>query len=221
MFKEQTQGFFTFIREQGVVGLAVGFILGGAVSALVKSIVEDIINPLISSTIRDIDTLNSIMLGPVAFGSFISALIDFIGRGNLSNLQSGLYSSDFGLKTTEEISAMYEAEDFKANEPVLLININRLYRRDMTEEDLYEATRKAWVIGKQREKAKYAVATYRGLTREVYKIHKWYPIEVNGKTRWGFEGVKAEDEIRSRYRYKSIAKYFVKGAANPIKYVNC
>jgi len=78
MFKEQTQGFFTFIREQGVVGLAVGFILGGAVSALVKSIVEDIINPLISSTIRDIDTLNSIMLGPVAFGSFISALIDFI-----------------------------------------------------------------------------------------------------------------------------------------------
>jgi hypothetical protein len=150
-----------------------------------------------------------------------SALIDFIGRGNLSNLQSGLYSSDFGLKTTEEISAMYEAENFKTDEPILLININRLYRRDMTEKELYEATRKAWVIGKQRDKAKYAVATYRGLTREVYMIHRWYPIEVNGKTRWGFEGVKAEDEIRSRYRYKSIANYFLQGAANPIKYVNC
>ena len=29
---QQMNGFISFIREQGVVGLAVGFILGGAVS---------------------------------------------------------------------------------------------------------------------------------------------------------------------------------------------
>jgi len=76
--KGQTTGFFQFIREQGVVGLAVGFILGGAVSALVKSIVEDVINPLISAGIKNIDTLSSITLGPVAIGSFVAAVIDFV-----------------------------------------------------------------------------------------------------------------------------------------------
>lgn len=33
------KGFLNFIREQGVVGLAVGFILGGAVSKVVSAIV--------------------------------------------------------------------------------------------------------------------------------------------------------------------------------------
>ncbi|MBN1168519.1 MscL family protein [Candidatus Woesebacteria bacterium] len=32
------KGFMNFIREQGVVGLAVGFILGGAVSKVVSSL---------------------------------------------------------------------------------------------------------------------------------------------------------------------------------------
>ena len=33
------KGFLEFVRTQGVVGLAVGFILGGAVSNVVKSFV--------------------------------------------------------------------------------------------------------------------------------------------------------------------------------------
>lgn len=43
----QLGGFLNFIREQGVVGLAVGFLLGGAVSGLVKSLVDNIINPVV------------------------------------------------------------------------------------------------------------------------------------------------------------------------------
>ena len=39
--------FINFIREQGVVGLAVGFILGGAVAKTVTAIVEDIVNPIV------------------------------------------------------------------------------------------------------------------------------------------------------------------------------
>ena len=96
-----------------------------------------------------------------------------------------------------------------------------LYRRDMTEIELYDATRKSWVVGSRKEKAQYAIATYRGLTREVYKIDNWYPIKVNGKTRWGFNGIQASNDIRDGLRYKSIASFFVKGAANPIKYLNC
>ena len=39
--------FIDFIRKQGVAGLAVGFILGGAVSKVVSALVSDIINPII------------------------------------------------------------------------------------------------------------------------------------------------------------------------------
>lgn len=150
-----------------------------------------------------------------------ASLIDFVGMENLSNLQGGHYSSDFGLKTADEITAMYEAEELSTTEAIMLININRLYRRDMTETELYDATRKSWVVGSRKENAEYAIATYRGLTREVYKIENWYPIEVKGKTRYGFNGIQADSEIRNILRYKSIASFFSKGAANPIKYINC
>lgn len=39
-----------------------------------------------------------------------ASLIDFIGMKNLLNLQSGHYSSDFGIKSADEIIPLYEAE---------------------------------------------------------------------------------------------------------------
>lgn len=45
---KEAGGFITFIREQGVVGLAVGLAIGTAAGALVKTIVDQFINPLVS-----------------------------------------------------------------------------------------------------------------------------------------------------------------------------
>lgn len=150
-----------------------------------------------------------------------AALIDFIGLTNLSNSQGGHYSSDFGIKTTDEIIAMYSAEPLDTSLPIVLININRKYYREITQEELHDATREAWVIGSKRDRATYAVATYRGLTREVYKIQSWYPVDIEGKERWGFIGELASDAVREQLRYKAISSYFPQGAANPIKYLNC
>lgn len=150
-----------------------------------------------------------------------AALIDFVGMSNLSNLQGGHYSSDYGIKTADEIIAMYQAEELLTAEPCMLININRLYDKKMTGFDLYEATRKSWVVGIRREKVKYVIATYRGLTREIYKVHNWYSSILNGKSRWAFNGDIAHEDIRSILRYKSIKHFYKKGAANPIKYLNC
>lgn len=76
------KGFINFIREQGVVGLAVGFILGGAVSKVVSALVTDIINPLISLILGSTKGLNTaaINLGPakILYGDLISVVIDFI-----------------------------------------------------------------------------------------------------------------------------------------------
>jgi len=76
------KGFMKFIREQGVVGLAVGFILGGAVSKVVASLVEDIINPLLGVALGAAGNLSeaslSIGTAEIMWGSFISVIIDFL-----------------------------------------------------------------------------------------------------------------------------------------------
>ena len=110
-------------------------------------------------------------------------------------------------------------ENMVTSEPVILININRTYRPNMTDDELYEATRKWWVVGERREGAKYAVATYRGETLEAYEIHEWYPEEYDGKTRWVFRGEAADYEIRSQLVGKSVKRK--KGNQNPISYHNC
>ena len=61
------QSFINFIREQGVMGLAIGFILGGAVSKVVASFVEDIINPIIGIVLGATGALDEAVfkIGPV------------------------------------------------------------------------------------------------------------------------------------------------------------
>lgn len=71
-------GFLTFIREQGVVGLATGFILGGAVSKLVTALVNDIVNPILGFVLGSTEGLKSMMVGPLLLGDFVAVLIDFI-----------------------------------------------------------------------------------------------------------------------------------------------
>ncbi len=76
--------FITFIREKGVLGLAVGIITGGAVTSLVNSIVENLVNPLIGAITGTAGNLNdltyTIPLTHIIFkwGAFLSDLINFI-----------------------------------------------------------------------------------------------------------------------------------------------
>jgi large conductance mechanosensitive channel len=76
--------FISFIREKGVLGLAVGIIMGGAVTKIVNSIVENLINPLIGAITGAAGNLNSLSytvpMTEVTFkyGAFISSLIDFV-----------------------------------------------------------------------------------------------------------------------------------------------
>jgi large conductance mechanosensitive channel len=76
------KGFLNFIREQGVVGLAVGFILGGAVSKVVSSLVTDIINPFLGIILGATKGLEStyFKIGPakILWGHFVGTLIDFL-----------------------------------------------------------------------------------------------------------------------------------------------
>ena len=75
------KGFMNFVREQGVVGLAVGFILGGAVSEFVASFVGGIVNPLVAALFNTsgLDA-NSVSVGDatLAWGAVVASLINFL-----------------------------------------------------------------------------------------------------------------------------------------------
>jgi hypothetical protein len=67
-----------------------------------------------------------------------------------------------GLKTADEITAMYEAEELSTTEAIMLININRRYRRDMTETELdyphlYRRRILCWFLGLEGSKHNYRV----------------------------------------------------------------
>jgi len=76
------KGFVDFIREKGVVGLAVGFLLGGAVSKLVAALVEDLINPVISIVLNRVGNLADASVriagATLKWGHLVSTLIDFV-----------------------------------------------------------------------------------------------------------------------------------------------
>jgi large conductance mechanosensitive channel len=79
--KTPLQGFVDFIREQGVVGLAVGFILGGAVSKIVSSLVENVINPLVGIMLGKVNLADrawTVGSATLKYGAFVSTLIDFV-----------------------------------------------------------------------------------------------------------------------------------------------
>lgn len=87
--KKQARGFTDFIREQGVVGLAVGLAIGTASTVFVKSIVDGIITPVIGWLLPGGTDLGSMYLcldkGPagecinrLSYGAVLSSFISFI-----------------------------------------------------------------------------------------------------------------------------------------------
>jgi large conductance mechanosensitive channel len=74
-------GFIAFLKNYGIIGLAIAVIIGAAVGKLVSSLVADIIMPIVTFFIPGGNwreaTLN---LGPIILkvGSFIGNIIDFV-----------------------------------------------------------------------------------------------------------------------------------------------
>jgi len=76
------KGFIDFIRERGVVGFAVAFIVGGAVTKLVASLVTDIVNPILGVVLSRTKSLETMYFkfgqNKILWGHFVSSCIDFL-----------------------------------------------------------------------------------------------------------------------------------------------
>ncbi len=161
-----------------------------------------------------------------------AAVIDLMGKDNLTNRVRGWGSRVVGRSSLRELQTLYGASPARIDDPVLLIRINRLYRYGMSAQELYEATRGVWRIGEKREKVRFALATFRGIVREIYEVETWHlagstnyltrpaeEVQVSG--RWEFIGRVAEKAVRDKYLDKSVSGYFSSSSQNPVKYVNC
>lgn len=76
------KSFIEFIKTQGVVGLAVGFILSTQISQLVNAIVNDLINPFLGLFLGiqgNLDTAYfSIGKSQFLWGNLVNTLINFL-----------------------------------------------------------------------------------------------------------------------------------------------
>lgn len=94
---------------------------------------------------------------------------------------------------------------------------------------LYDATRGTWRVSlDSARRAKCALAVHNGVVREVYLIAQWLPagstMYADGGAadpieRYEFVGRIADEDVRARYRWRSVAHLCPKRAANPIMYV--
>ena len=101
-------------------------------------------------------------------------------------------------------------------ENIIAFKIAQSYDENMPKEALYDVTRGYWKVNLNRaDRAEYALSVYKGIVKEVYKIHQWLPAgSVPRPTlpdaevpegRYEFTGEVAEDRIRNRYLGKCIS----------------
>ena len=86
IINKQVGGFGEFIREFGVVGLAIGFVFGAQVKTVVDSFTSSIINPLLGLILPGTGNLNQKTFTVNLFsktavfgwGNFVSTIISFV-----------------------------------------------------------------------------------------------------------------------------------------------
>lgn len=167
-----------------------------------------------------------------------SSVIDLIGINNLTNKQSGYKSRTFGRMSLKQVNALHNKKSVKVDDPAILIRINQAFRYSMSQVELYDYTRGQWKLNPQRAKnAKYGLSVYEGIVQEVYEILDWYEagstfsVRPNNENiarnpeeriegRFEFIGNLAPENIREKYRFKSVEHYFQRGNSNPIMYQN-
>lgn len=113
--------------------------------------------------------------------------------------------------TVEEFELMYGAVPLKEDDikhSILVIKINKLYRRDMSKAELYDAVRGFWKASLksiETRKVEYVFGVYNGLIVAVYKPDEWhYGYEMIEIPQRGI--LKPEDHERLKNRVYFICK---------------
>jgi uncharacterized protein len=155
-----------------------------------------------------------------------SVCIDFAGLDMLSNGVKGKYSKKFGRSGIQEMIRRYDAPPTKPTEKCIAINVNQSYKPGMTDRQIYECTRGIWPLGKEKDKAEYALAVYQDVIVEVFKIEGWHKAgdifserTHLANNRHEFVG-NVSTQLSAKYKGKSLLGMFSGGKRFPVRYLN-
>lgn len=166
-----------------------------------------------------------------------SVLIDFLTYPKfnmeqvLTNIVSGHHQWDEGIKTVEEISAIYDCEKIKvmSHDHLMWVSLNRsfddakahgIYQRI----NIYEKTRKYWSIAKFRAaKVDYVLGVYHGIVRSVLKVdnYEWTIYDKEKKVCFNKERCCFHGSLvaNSPYLNKNVSDYPF-GSGGAIRYIS-
>ena len=169
-------------------------------------------------------------------------LMNAISGTLLTNIVAGHHTHES--LTVEEFELMYGAEllqpeDIKHN--ILVIKINKLYRRGMSDCEIYDSVRGMWnasIKSIEQREVKYVFAVYNGLIVGVYKPDEWHYVyeqidlpqhdlmddetfeRLKNRIYFICRDYKNLDDDGKAYLHKSIAGLKVnQSAQNPITYL--
>lgn len=157
-----------------------------------------------------------------------AALID--AYLDLTNINNGNYSNEFGLMTDAEVMQLYSTEYASINSDTKILFLNLNLNSDMIGnlEGIQRAVSFAWKLSKKRaERADYVLATFRGRIIGVFTAKNWRIATTENfqnreeyfKDRYGFDANVVCEEISSLYVNKLVpAEYRAQGASNPVRY---
>lgn len=169
-------------------------------------------------------------------------LMKYLSNDTLTNIVSGHHVHE--TLSVEEFEQLYGAECLKPEDiqhNILIIKINKLYRRDMTAKEIYDVVRGQWRASLntiKQKRIKYVFGVYNQLIVAVYKPDEWHyvheMIDVPRTDEWDedtfeylknrvyfickdYENIDSEGQF---YLNKSIAELKVnQSAQNPITYL--
>lgn len=139
-------------------------------------------------------------------------------RHSLTNLVKGHQSGEHGLATLGAVIARHQAPPTPhIDAPLIMVKINRGWRPDMNDDEIYEQTRGHWKISERvREEATYVLGVGFGVVRGAYKVDSWFPSQRPGEVgRWGFVGAPAPQ--LQHVIGTQVRDAFMPGSQNPYR----
>ena len=134
----------------------------------IKSQKKEVIKVILNSNLTEKEAF-------AAEAALINAF-NYIYNYSLTNDVSGHHSRC--ALTVEEFEKIYGAEELKEEDikhRILVIKINRLYRKDITDRELYDSVRGLWRASFDKvKKVDYVFGVYNSLIVAVYKPTQWY-----------------------------------------------
>ena len=101
---------------------------------------------------------------------------NYVSDVGLTNIVAGHHSAE--ALSVEDFEKIYGAEELREEDikhKILVIKINKLYRRNMSSDELYDSVRGIWRASMENVKSvDYVIGVYNSLIVAVYKPTEWY-----------------------------------------------